>query len=170
MVFDYRKPSIVAPAGQPGVDPTSLRIFTQCLGLIALCVLLCGCNSIYHQTWATMPSDAEARLALRLKEARAVDQSARDAARQLLGRLQQGDNGELIRVGFDRLEKEALELDRKVLAVRDELGAGVQASESQEIEALSHHAKTWRQFASENRSVNAHIAASRLELLLSELE
>jgi len=115
-----------------------------------------------------MPPDAGARLALRLEEARAVDRSARDAARQLLARLQQGGNEELIRVGFDRLEKEALELDRKILAVRDELGASVEASENQEIEALHNQAKTWSQFAAENRSADTHIAARRLEVLLRQ--
>ena len=113
-----------------------------------------------------MPPDEESRLGLRLKEARAVDQSARDAARQLLTLLQQGSNANLIRFGFDRLEKESLELDRKVLAVRDELGAGVEVSESREMEALSNQAKTWRQFAAENRSVSPRIAVGRLELLL----
>jgi hypothetical protein len=162
------KPSIVAVVVQRGAHPTLLRIVTQSLGLIALCVLWCGCNSIYHQTWATMPADAEARLALRLKEARDVERGARGAARQLLPLLQQGGNTDRIRVGFDRLEKEALELERRILAARDELGTGVEVRENSELEALNNQARVWRQFAIENRSVNHDIAARRLELLLDQ--
>ena len=115
-----------------------------------------------------MPPDTEARLTLRLEEARAVDRRARDAAGQLLVLLQQGGNGDLVRVGFDRLEKEALELNRKLLAVHDELGADLEVNKNQEIEVLDHHAKKWREFAVENRSVDAHIAARQLELLLGQ--
>jgi hypothetical protein len=168
MVFDGTKPSTTAQAGQRGGNPTSHRIFTHCLGLIALCVMLCGCNSIYHQALATAPAEAEARLALRLEEARAVDRSARDAARQLLALLHRGGTGDLIRAGFDRLQKEALGLNRKVLAVRDETGAGVGPRENQEIEVLNNQAKTWLEFAAENRSVDTHIAARRLEVLLGQ--
>jgi len=168
MVFDYSKSSTASPFGQRGVDPTSLWIFTHSVGLIALCVMLCGCNSIYHQAWATAPSDPAARLALRVKEARAVDRSARDAARQLLALLDRGGTGDVIRVGFDRLQKEALELNRKVLAVRDEIGAGVGPRENQELEALHNQAKTWLQFAAENRSVDTQVAARRLEVLLEQ--
>lgn len=137
------------------------------MGLIVLCMAFCGCNSIYHQTWATMPPDAGARLELRLKEARAVERSARDAARELLALLQQSSEGDGIRVGFDRLEKESLELNRKVLAVRDELGAVVETRENSEVEELSNQAKIWLRFAVENRSVDSQIAARRLEFLLA---
>ena len=163
MVF---KPTILSRVVQFGADPRLLRILTHSVGLIALCAPLCGCNSVYHQTWATMPSDTEARLALRVKEAHAADRSARKAARQLLALLQQGGSDDVIQVGFDRLEKEALELNRKALAVRDELSAGVEVRENSEIEALSNQAKTWRLFVLENRSSDIHIAAGQLELLL----
>ena len=113
-----------------------------------------------------MPPDAGERLDLRLKEARAADRRARDAARQLLLLLQQGANGDVIRVGFDRLQKESLELGRRTLTVRDELGAGVHASENLEIEALTNKAETWRQFIVESRSAEPNVAAGRLELLL----
>jgi hypothetical protein len=113
-----------------------------------------------------MPSDPGERLDLRLKEASAVERSARDTARHLLVLLQQGSDADGIRVGFDRLEKEALELNRKLLAVRDELGAGVEARENREVERLDNEVERWRQFAVENRSAETRVAAARLELLL----
>ena len=161
------KPITKDEGAQRWANPTSVRILAHGMGVIVLCVMLCGCNSIYHQTWATMPADPEARRALRLEEARVVDRRARTAARQLLTLLQQSSDQDRIRVGFDRLEKDALELERKLLAVGDELGAGV---ENQEIEALKLQAKTWRQFAIENRTVNSQVAARRLELLLVSLQ
>ena len=113
-----------------------------------------------------MPPDAGERLELRLMEARAVERSVHDTARQLLALLQQGSDGDRIRVGFDRLEKESLELNRKTLAVRDELG--VEAREEREVEELNSQAKTRRQFAVENRFADTRIAARRLELLLHQ--
>ena len=110
-----------------------------------------------------MPPDAAARLALRLEEARTADRGAREAARQLLRELQQGSNEDAIRFGFDRLEKEALELERKVLAARDELGPSVEAGEKSEIEALNKQAKMLRRFVAENRSMDTHVAARQLE-------
>jgi hypothetical protein len=78
-----------------------------------------GCGGIYRDSSKIYPADPNARLRLRIDQARQAEKRAEQAAARLRDRFAEGLGGEQLAPDVDRLEMAAHEFDRCVAAVSD---------------------------------------------------
>lgn len=167
MVIPQVKSSTVTREGQSGRERTRLGYRSGGLCLIVVSLLLVGCRSVYHDSWATLPARSEDRFKLRMQEAREANERVIEAARQLMASLDRTANDELVQIGFDRLEWRVFDLRRKVLAFRDEISKGGGRSPGlAEFEVLENQVQVWEEFVRDYRARATQAVTDRLRVLL----
>jgi hypothetical protein len=159
------------PASDDQADTVPWRacVYFRRVSVVLLCLIQFGCNSIYHRTWDAFSPKPGDPLKLRLDEARNADARANQAGDRLLADLKVGSSIPVVQADFDRLEAASLELERRVLIVRDEVRDNEeQTALAVEIVRLGRHAQCWQDYVRGNRQEEAAVAAQRLGLLLQD--
>ena len=131
---------------------------------IVLAPLLLGACSAYHSAREALPADAAARLDQRLAEARSAETAALDVARPMASADAPSPES------VDRLDLNARELTRRILAAEDVDFPGMTTAQSTELTRLRKQSSTLTDIVALFRSGGADAATRALRDLLHTQE